>query len=89
MRRNTLNSTGVYNRCKLTRLVVESNWDKKVWDGSWWAKDREKAHLNSLADEDLLGEEVSQGGEKRREDTGRKGGKFCAAEAKFGLVELG
>ena len=28
MRENALNSTGVYNRCRLTRLVVDSNWDK-------------------------------------------------------------
>ena len=35
MRGNVLNSAGVYNRCKLTRLVVDTEWDKKVWNDSW------------------------------------------------------
>jgi hypothetical protein len=74
MRGDTLNSTGVYNRCKLTRLIVDSHWDKNVWDDRWQAKDKEKAHLSSLADQDLLGEELMQVGEKRREVTGREGG---------------
>ena len=24
-----------YNRCKLTRLVVDLDWEKKVWEESW------------------------------------------------------
>ena len=31
MRGNILNSTGVYNRCRLTRLVIDSQWDKKEY----------------------------------------------------------
>ena len=72
MRGNTLNSTGVYNRCKLTRLVVDSNWDKKVWDDSWQSAEKEKAHMDSLAEQNLLGEELSQGREKRLND-GKRG----------------
>jgi hypothetical protein len=53
---------------------VDSNWDKKVWEDSRQAKEKEKAHLNSLVEQDLLGGELSKGGEKRREDNGRKGG---------------
>ena len=35
MRGNVLNKKGVYNRCKLTRLVVDEEWDLKVWKESW------------------------------------------------------
>ena len=35
MRGNVLNKQGLYNRCKLTRLVVDEEWDKKVWKDSW------------------------------------------------------
>ena len=30
MRGNVLNRKGMYNRCKLTRLVVDLDWEKKV-----------------------------------------------------------
>ena len=30
-----LNIKGVYNRSKLTRLVVDSDWEEKVWADSW------------------------------------------------------
>ena len=35
LRGNTLNSAGVYNRCRLTRLVVDKQWDEQVWKDSW------------------------------------------------------
>ena len=35
MRGNVLNKKGLYNRCKLTRLVVDEEWDLKVWQESW------------------------------------------------------
>ena len=35
MRGNVLNKKGLYNRCKLTRLVVDEEWDQKVWQESW------------------------------------------------------
>ena len=31
MRGNVLNKKGAYNKCKLTCLVVDSEWDEKVW----------------------------------------------------------
>ena len=34
LRGNTLNSAGVSNRCRLTRLIVGTDWDKKVWKES-------------------------------------------------------
>ena len=70
MRGNTLNSTGVYNRCRLTRLVIDSQWDKKVWEESWQSASKEQEHLKKLADQQLTGEEeFEQRGEKRREGT--------------------
>ena len=35
MRGNVLNKKGLYNRCKLTRLVVDQEWDDKVWKDAW------------------------------------------------------
>ena len=35
LRGSVLNSVGVYNRSKLTRLVVDSDWDKKVFASNW------------------------------------------------------
>ena len=35
LRANTLNSMGVYNRCKLTRLVVDTQWDQKTFKANW------------------------------------------------------
>ena len=35
MRGNVLNRKGMYNRCKLTRLVVYLDWEKKVWEEAW------------------------------------------------------
>ena len=32
---NTLNSVEVFNRCKLTRLVVDREWDRKVRKDNW------------------------------------------------------
>ena len=35
MRGNVLNKKGLYNRCKLSRLVVDQEWKDKVWKESW------------------------------------------------------
>ena len=35
MRGVVLNKKGTYNRCKLTRLVVDNEWEEKVWKDSW------------------------------------------------------
>ena len=31
MRGVVLNKKGTYNRCKLTRMVVDTEWEDKVW----------------------------------------------------------
>ena len=66
LRGGTLNSSGVYNRCKLTRLVVDTDWDRKVWEESWESKKREKAHLDRLVESDMLREEEFNQEEKRK-----------------------
>ena len=35
MRGNVLNKKGMYNRCKLTRLVVDSEWEERMWKEAW------------------------------------------------------
>ena len=35
MRGLVLKKKGTYNRCKLTRLVVDSEWEEQVWKESW------------------------------------------------------
>ena len=32
---NVLNKKGLYNRCRLTKLVVDQEWEQKVWEESW------------------------------------------------------
>ena len=50
MRGVVLNSAGVYNRCKLTRLVIDSDWDKKVWNDSWKAKEEARKEDEELSE---------------------------------------
>ena len=35
MRGKVLNRKGMYNRWKLTRLLLDLDWEKKVWEESW------------------------------------------------------
>ena len=35
MRGVVLNKKGTYNRCKLTRMVVDTEWEDQVWKESW------------------------------------------------------
>ena len=42
MQHNVLNSVGTFNRCKLTRLVVDSDWDAKVWKENWSKQGQEE-----------------------------------------------
>jgi hypothetical protein len=35
MRGLVLNKKGTFNRCKLTRLVVDTEWEDRVWKESW------------------------------------------------------
>ena len=65
MRGNVLNKKGMYNRCKLTRLVVDSEWEERMWLESW-----AKRVVN--ADEECVREsktnkrkETVRGGKKR------------------------
>ena len=50
MRGVVLNSAGVYNRCKLTRLVIDRDWDKKVWNDSWKAKEEARKEDEELSE---------------------------------------
>ena len=34
-----LNKKGMYNRCKLTRMVVDQEWENKVWKEAWTSKE--------------------------------------------------
>ena len=57
MRGNVLNKKGRYNRCKLTRLVVDSEWKERMWKGAW-------AQRVVTIDEECVGENKSS---KRKE----------------------
>ena len=35
MRGNILNKKGMFNRCKLTRMVIDPEWEKEKWEESW------------------------------------------------------
>ena len=57
MRGLVLNRKGTFNRCKLTRLVVDTEWEDKVWKESWAQREdptgegEEEEHLSILPKE--------------------------------------
>ena len=68
MRGHVLNKKGVYNRCKLTRLVIDKEWDKKVWEAAWENK--------TNTDQTVLEQDLREATKKKREpEVGRKGRK--------------
>ena len=42
LRGQVLNQKDMYNRSKLTRMVVDREWDTKVWEDSWKNKNSEE-----------------------------------------------
>ena len=73
MRQNTLNSVGVYNRCKLTRLVVDTEWDKKVFNDNWSVKAaKEKANFLAEEGKDTIEQAPEERGEKRQHPLPKK-----------------
>ena len=70
MRGNVLNSAGVYNRCKLTRLVVDTEWDKKVWNDSWQNANLGDKVEESLAEAGLMPDPNDNGEAGEKEGTG-------------------
>ena len=50
-RSQVLNSVGVYNRSKLTRLLIDQYWDKMVWEESWEKKSRQDRINLGLSEE--------------------------------------
>ena len=42
-RGNVLNQRGEYNRCNLTRLVLDSKWEEETWKKSWESREEEAA----------------------------------------------
>ena len=51
LRSSVLNSVRVFNISKLTRLVVDHKWDKKVWEKSWEMRNRQDLIEKSLGEE--------------------------------------
>ena len=70
-RSQVLNSVGVYNRSKLTRLVIDKDWDKLVWEESWEKKNRQ----------DKINLGLSEEGASSLEDAPARSGKSRKREA--------
>ena len=75
MRGNVLNIQGTYNRCKLTRLVVDEEWEQKVWKDSWEPR-------VVTAEEDNLRADSSKG--RKREDDNAMSKKRRVAQNAWG-----
>ena len=59
MRGNVLNKKGMFNRCKLTRMVIDTERDQRVWKEAW------EPRANEVVDEDSLRETgKTKGGSK-------------------------
>ena len=54
---NVLNKKGVYNRCKLTRLVKDSEWEEQTWRESWESIEMEDVHEECIG-EGMQGQEA-------------------------------
>ena len=77
MRGNVLNKKGVYYRCKLTRLVIDSEWDDQTWKESWEPTEME----------DVNEECIGESSKAKRKDPGR--GEKCKrrkVETEAGVV---
>ena len=77
MRGNVLNKKGVYNRCKLTRLVIDSEWEEQTWRESWEPTEME----------DVNEECIGESSKAKRKDPGR--GEACKrrkVETEAGVV---
>ena len=62
MRGTVLNKRGMYNRLKLTRLVVDSEWEERMWKEAWMPR-------NVTINEECKGEDREK---KRKEGGGCK-----------------
>ena len=75
MRGTVLNKKGLYNRCKLTRLVVDEEWEEKVWKDAW-------AKRETPVNEEWLGVQSKN----KRKDNAGGGGKRLKLEDKDGVA---
>ena len=48
MRGNVLNKKGMFNRCKLTRMIVDREWDKEVWEAAWVESPEEELDMGCM-----------------------------------------
>ena len=53
----------------MTRLVVDKEWDARVWEESWQGKEIEKELVEILTRSGLLGDEEEASGIKRKTTT--------------------
>jgi hypothetical protein len=66
MRGNILNKKGMFNRCKLTRLVVDTEWDNKVWEESWEPRTEPEMDEDSLRESQKAKRGSMEGAAKKR-----------------------
>ena len=76
IRGNVLNKKGTYNRCKLTRMVIDEEWDRKVWEEAWEQRGEEDETGDTLM-------ETTKSKRKEPEEGSRKRAKMASEE---GLV---
>ena len=72
MRGNVLNKKVLYNRCKLTRLVVDQEWEDKIWKESWTVEDTvvEDVWMSQANKGKRKGESSRPGKKLKREEEG-------------------
>ena len=60
---NVLNKKGMFNRCKLTRMVINTEWDQKEWEEAWEPRAEEVVTEDSLRE---TGRGSKEGGAAKR-----------------------
>jgi hypothetical protein len=66
MHGNVLNKKGMLNRCKLTRMVIDTEWDNKVWEESWEPRPEPEMHEDSLRESHKARRGSREGAAKKR-----------------------
>ena len=64
---------GVFNRSKLTRLVIDSDWDKKVFHSNWKESENKVEHEILDDDKETLEKDAKRQTMKQIQKEGRRG----------------
>ena len=68
LRGNVLNKKGTYNRCKLTRMVLDNEWEQQVWEEAWkeGGEQEEELDRETLCESKKSKRTAAQGNQRKK-----------------------